>query len=237
MYLSELFNLLSTGEFSNLYVGGEDYEGIPTAEYPGVINNINLALTDLHTRFPLIEKEVVIQQYDNITMYKLHSDFAEQNSESTENPKYIMDTVEDPFEDIIIRIERGHQEDGTEVPLNDYGAKVSWYTPEYNTIQIPEPVGTNTAHIIYRANHVKIPASASTDPDTTVVNLPYTFVNALLMYVAYRHYAGKPNQETQAVSASYYQKYETACALLRQHNVMNDGDSVTNTKLETNGWV
>ena len=190
MYLSELFSLLSTGEFSGLYIGGEDNEGIPTSEYPTVANHINLGLTDLFTRFPLKEKEVIIQQYDDITMYKLHSDFAETNTVSTEDPKFIKDTATDPFLDDIIRIERAHQEDGTEIPLNDYGASDSWFTPSWDTVQIPTPVSTNTANFIFRAMHPKLVVTESTDPATVVVDIPFTFVNALLMYVASRQYAG-----------------------------------------------
>jgi hypothetical protein len=237
MKLSDIFSLLSTGEFSNLYMGGDANDGIPTAEYPTVVNHINLALTDLHTRFPLKEKEVIIQQYENITMYKLHSDYAESNTSSTKDPKYIKDSADSPFLDDILRIERAYKENGDEVSLNDYGVANSWYTPSWDTLQIPFPVSTNTANLIFRATHPVLVGTTEIVPTTVEVDLPYSFVNALLMFVASRQFAGKPNQDTQALSMAYYQKYELACTQLEKYNVANDSDAITNNKLEINGWV
>lgn len=241
--LNEIFDDLTYGELAQLYVGGAESDGIPIAEYPKVISAVNLALTALYSRFPLNEKEVDIQQYDSITEYHLDVKYAVSNTGSTEPIKYIIDTVEDPFLDDLIRITAAYDEVGNEVPLNDEdsvnitdGKTNSWFTPSYDSIQIPTPVSTNKCSFVYRAKHVKIPLNTSDIPSVEVL-IPESLREALLSYVGARIYSARGNESALGLSQALYSKYEGICVQVEQKNLLLNGSSNTNTKLENNGWV
>ncbi len=71
MKLSEFFDLLEYGELANLPLSGniDSPKGIREQDYPVLISHLNLALTDLHTKFNLKEREVAVQQYEPIVYY------------------------------------------------------------------------------------------------------------------------------------------------------------------------
>lgn len=233
MLLSEVFTYLAQGELRNLTLGGDGNGIIPEKHYPTIIGHINLALTELHTRFPLKERELMVQQFDELEFYKLSSEYSV--SSGTADTLYIIDTVANPFTNDIIRLETAFNEIGEEVPLNDYTDNRSIFTPAYDFVQIPEPVGTNTTVFIYRANHTMIPLD-TTDPTTVQVDIPYTFLEALMFYVAYRAYSNKSGNEGQAMSSTYKIKYESACEFLQQHNAANDSYTLLNNKPSMNYW-
>ena len=58
MKLSTIFSHLTFGELKQFGIGGyEDYKEIQPENYEEVVNHINLALLNLYTRFPILEKE------------------------------------------------------------------------------------------------------------------------------------------------------------------------------------
>lgn len=63
---------------------GNTGNGIRAKDYPKVITQINLGLTDLHSRFPLREGQVTIQMYEHISQYYLRRQFAQTNQDSQE---------------------------------------------------------------------------------------------------------------------------------------------------------
>lgn len=235
MILNDVMNVLARGELRNLAIGGDGTGVIPEKHYATIIDFINLGLTDLHTRFPLKTKEVVIDQNDGIQIYHLTRQFAQSNTSSTEDIKYIADTAENPFLEDIIRIENAYDETGKEIFLNDYSMPGSIFTPTYNSVQIVNPVSENSTFFIYRANHPFI-SSNITVRDKVVLDLPYTFLEALCLYVGYKAYSNKSGNEGQGMMSTYRLKYENACAFLLEHNAANDSYTVTNAKPAQNYW-
>lgn len=240
--LNEIFEDLSYGELAQLYIGGKG-KGIPILEYPKLISATNLALTALYSRFPLNEKQLDIQQYDNITIYHLDAKYAQSNEGSSEPTKYILDTPELPFLDDVIRVTAAFNEIGEEVPLNDEnaindidGLSYSWFTPSYDSVQIPFPIGTNECSFVYRAKHVKIPLT-TTDANTVEVEVPESLREALLTYIGARIYSSRGSESSLGLSQVLYAKYESICLEVEQRNLLLNGASATNIKLEFNGWV
>jgi len=237
MKLSEVFEMLQYGELANLSLSGDIDEpvGIREQDYPTLINHINLALTDLHTKFNLKERELVVQQYDEISFYDLDSKFAVTNTESTEPVKYIIDSVDNPFNDDIIRINSIYDEGGNEVAVNDENVDNSIFLNSYKRIQITAPVSDNTTFILYRANHAKLSTS---NPDLNAeVELPAYCIEALLSYVASRVHSQRTSQEAQATAVNLMSKYNMICDQLEEKNVLYNSPSNTNFKLGDRGWV
>lgn len=223
---------MATGELSQHRYGQSG--AIQASDIPAVINQINMGLTALHTQFPLKERELVIQQFDHITEYKLNSLYALTNDDPSINYKYIMDSVENPFLDDLIRIERAFDEGGNSVPLNDDYADQSWFTVAWDTIQITRPVSTNVSIIMYRAKHPTIPVDV--DTSRTLVDIPPMLEEALQAYVASRCYVALGNQSSAQLSSYYSARYNEQIDIVERKNSFHSSDGDSNIKLGMKGF-
>lgn len=236
--LQELFQDLQYGELSQFSVSGDidnPMTGISPADYPAVISHLNKALTAIHTRLPLRDRELTLQQFEELSFYVLSSEYAVSNTESLEPIKYIIDTAERPFIDDVLGITAVYDEAGCRIPLNDDNNCNSYWLNNYRTLQIPEPADDNTVFITYRANHPKIEPDA--DPATTEIDIPDFCIEAVLAYVASRMYARSNDSGAVARSLEMVQKYEAYCQEIERRNVLNNYNNNTNLKLEERGFV
>jgi len=230
MFLSEVFEHLTYGELSQLFVGSED-DSINESDYPKVISFINMAMIDLYKKFPLLEKEVLIDLDEAITNYLLTSMYTV--SSGTAPVKYIIDTVESPFENDILQISSVWDEDGESVPLNDLNKADSVFTPLFNSLQVPNSINETSLSVIYRAYPEKIDLTVNT-LTTVETALPDQFMSPLLAYVGYRAHLGLPAGD-KAKSTEFLSSYYGMCKEIRELGTVNK-DNDTNLKLDTNGW-
>jgi len=233
MLLSELFEQLSHGELSNLSIGNSNGSGILPKDYPSIIAHINLGLTALHKIFPLKMVEAIIQEYNQINIYFLDKKYA-VNGGSSEPIKYLIDTTTNPFINNIFKVERVYNELGKEIPLNNSNDLTSIFTPTYNSIQIPNPVNTNTISVICRANH-NIINPITVNPSIEEIKIPASLLEPLLFYVASRAYASVPMIDGVNQSAGYLNKFEASIQRVKNLDLVNDAQR-TNQKLWNNRW-
>jgi hypothetical protein len=92
MKLSEIFSQLTSGEFSQLAVGGAKKGGIAEADHHKVLDNVNLGLMDLHSRFTIRKGRLVLALQPGKQSYSLTKAFAETNLRSRELVRYIKDS-------------------------------------------------------------------------------------------------------------------------------------------------
>lgn len=239
MFLAEIFTQLTYGEFAELSIGGKDDGGINPEDFPNIISHVNLALTELHKRFNLKTNEILLVQQEGVTTYPLKPQFAMMNAESSEPIRYIDDTARFPFEDDLLKIERILDEEGEEVPLNKLNNGNSFFTPKFNTLQIPvtHVNVNNTLSIIYRANHELLEATESIDPQVTEVELPPALLEALLFYVASRVHSNVPAIEGDTGEGMRFMaKFEASCQRVEALGLIAE-EEVTNSKLEDRGFV
>ena len=162
MILLDLFKDLTYGELAQLKIGnlvpGEHESELDPTRYEQVLTWVNLGLKELYKRFFLSSKEIYIQQHVEISVYVLDSKYAQTNTDSPIpiEDRYIMDTVDAPFQDDILKIEEVYDEDGNRLPLNDITEPTSVFTPSYRSIQIPEPNDENSLSVQYRASHPRV---------------------------------------------------------------------------------
>jgi len=236
MRLSEVFDYLSQGELAHLDLGGNTSGDIDTDNYTKVITNLNLALAELHKRFPVKVRELVLRQQDHIAEYNLNAKHAVTNPYGTDDsqyPKYIDDSAYSPFTDDILIIEAVFNELGEEVPLNDENKIWSVFTTSPTTLAIPYPDSNNALFIQYRAAPVKIPTTV-VDPSTVEIDLPVQYAEALLNYVAHRIFSSMNMNSPEATN--YYSKFEASCKML-ENTGMTQRSNPTNMRLENNGWL
>ena len=239
MFLAEIFTQLTYGEFAELAIGGKGEGGINPEDFPNVVSHINLALTELHKRFPLRTNEILLVQQEGITTYPLKSQYAMMDIVSSEPVRYIDDTVRFPFQNDLLKIERILDEVGEEVPLNKLNEENSLFTPSYNVLQIPVTYlnADNTLSIIYRAKHVLIEVTEESDPQTIEVELPPVLLEALLFYVASRVHSNVPAIEGDTGEGMRFMaKFEASCQRVTALGLIAE-ESNTNMKLEDRGFV
>lgn len=240
MYLSELFDQLTYGELSQLAMGGINDIGIQPCDYPRVLPHINLALIELYKRFPLKVGQVLIQQDETIQSYHLNYKYAQSNTESLEPIKYIMDTVSDPFDDTVLKIEKientsDAEED--ELFLNNKAEEDSYYTTDFNTVWVPEPDSNTSFTIKYRAAPPPLVQSDLTPANFTEVEVPisYTYIEPLVLYIAARVYSNLGSEQGQEGN-TYMAKYEASVKRIEDLG-LELTDETPNLKLPAAGWV
>lgn len=195
-----------------------------------LISAINIGLTELYTRFPLLTKELTIIQKSWLTEYKLDKKFAVSNEED-KGTKYILDTKRDPFLNDVIHINGVFDEVGSSLLHNSNSACKVYLTPAMDTIEIPNPTDTNALFIVYRANH---PIVSEVTP---TILLPINFKPALMAYVSHRIYSGGTAQEHAMLANSMLQKFELICMQQREYGMTNQDDGCANGQFCKGGWV
>jgi hypothetical protein len=231
MLLSEFKDYLRYGELSQVTHGELFADSTDIAR---LVSHINLGLIELHKRFPIKTSEVVIQLWEHITEYTIHSSNAESQMAPGDDADdfYVKDSAFYPFMDDILQIIQVFNEDGEEIPLNDENKKYSLFTTSSNKIFHPYPDNDNAITLIYQCIAPKL--SAATATDATEIDIPQQFAEALLNYVSYRTFSAINMNSPEATN--YYAKFEASCALITNFSLTHRSNT-TNMKLENSGWV
>lgn len=238
MRLGDFFSDLSYGVLSTLSIGGDGTGTIPDGHHAQLVSLTNMGLQALHRRFHLIESEVVIRTYSDLTLYPLRKIHADTDS-TTGVRKFIADSIQRPFLEDVAKILGTYDEIGTPIPLNDKDASISLWTPSYDTIQIPGPEDDGAVFILYRANHAKLspgPIGGPADLNQEIT-LPATLTQALAAYVAYLVLSPKVGQEMSGKGAEQFQIYESICAEVESQDLASTSDVENHSKLQERGFV
>ena len=231
MLVSDLFQTLSFGELSNLSMSSGGGGTIADSKKPQVLQFINAALLRLHSRFVLRENSLILQQDTTIRNYRLSSKFAVTAvSPPTGQVQFIIDTVDAPFTDDVIKVLVAFDEFGCELPINDSDDCRSIFTPSPYVVQVPSPIGGLKLGIGYQAKHPKLTAYTDT------IDLPETLIDALTAYVGYLAYCGVAGDGGTAKSQEFLALYEARCAEVTQMDLVNSSSSTTNTRFHKGGW-
>lgn len=189
MRLSDIFDALGSGELANLHLV-ENNSIIPD-KLPIVLNAINLALTDLHTKFLLKRELVKINIEPTIDTYKItNGDFIEVLNSDMNGIQYSL--------------------------LNPNTLYVKADKPTVVTIE-------------YKASHRKL-----TEEDIledSEVDLPLSYLNALLYFIGSRMYVSVVNQLDGDLneSARYASMYQAELLTLTNQGIDVD-------RLNNNDW-
>ena len=202
---------------------------ISPENYSRMIHHLNMGLLALYTRFPLLVKELTLQQKSWITVYKLKKEHAV--TDLSDEVKYIIDSRFDPFIGDLIRVEEVSDEVGDVVELNSTDHTKVALTPSMDTLEIPNPTDTNVLFVTYRAKH---PQLVNVDSE---ILLPQHLLGALYAYTGMRVYAGGTSQEQLTKGAELESKYERICQKMELDGMVNTDVLVLNMKPYERGWV
>ena len=211
------------GELKQLGIGGyEEYKAIQEKDYPEIISHLNLALMNLYTRFPLLEKELVLETRPDQQLYVLSSKYAEPNEGWY---------IQGAYNDDLIRINSAYLGD-TELPINDEYSATGIYLPSYNSIQIPFATGSEEISIIYRAKPEKVPLDLKYE-----IPLPEVLTEALLVFIEYRIRKSMGGEQGTALGQQALQMYEMFCGEIERKNILNNADNSVCIRARERGWV
>jgi hypothetical protein len=252
MTLSEVLDQLQQGELSFLKLGEFD---TPESQKK-ITSHLNLALTELHTRFFLRKGSVDIEVVSGVSDYEIHS--SRGKLWGKEVVRYLLDSPERPFPNNLLKIEAITNKgirveplaDGTfqicgdpcvdntidkPLPLNDYNLRNSFHELAFNVVRIPPDYDCPTFTVTYRANHNKITVSEETDPCKVQIDISRAFMEPLVLFVAHRA-ARSLNSDQLQEQTNFYQLYEQSLTRLMNlgHGINLSG---TNLKLDCAGWV
>ena len=246
MKLIEIFTQLTYGELSQVSIGGLSNGEIAEKNYDAVLSHVNLGLTALFKRFPLKQERLTVALQSGRGTYPLTTAYAVSNTKSAEAVKYILDSAA-PFNGALFKVEQVYSDTGYEFGLNDSGDSFAITTPSANVLRVPMSVVgrspevppkllTSNLEVVYRANHSMITQTGSFSPETYEVDLPYSHLEALLLYVASRVHnpIGLVNEFN--AGNNYAAKYEMACQALETSNLRVD-QGADFDKLHQKGFV
>ena len=206
-------------------------------QFPAIINALNLELTQLYSRYPVLEKEVAFRRFPEISMYHLTRRYCRSNDESKELYKYILDTKDNPFLGDVLKIENAYTESGQHIVLNDNNNPRAWFTPSFDTIQIPNTtdIDTRIAIIGYKAKPEHI------DPNTTDfekdIYIPSYLEEPMIYGITMRVAERLPTQTGMQVVQMAQAKYKELCDNIDTLNLFHENNVSTNIKLGMRKFV
>lgn len=206
-------------------------------QFPAIINALNLELTQLYSRYPVLEKDVAFRRFPEISLYHLTRRYCRSNDESKELYKYILDTKDNPFLGDVLKIENAYTESGQHIVLNDNNNPRAWFTPSFDTIQIPNTtdVDTRIAIIGYKAKPEHI------DPNTTDfekdIYIPSYLEEPMIYGVTMRVAERLPTQTGMQVVQMAQAKYKELCDNVDTLNLFHENNVSTNIKLGMRKFV
>jgi hypothetical protein len=231
MKLSTIFTALTQGELLQHAIGQQGTTDVTS--YATLATHTQIALRQLCTRFPLIEKTIKIRMIADQTDYLLDPKHAD--SVTNAEVKWIVDTLADPFIIDQLRFDSAVDNEGEYISINDREDETAISNPVYNVIRIPNPVAGEFVTITYRADHADL--GAVSDPESIEVGIPLTLFEPILSYIAARVYSAMGTEIGNAKSGFYFGKYNAQATELETKNMLNDSLNITNTKLEQRGFV
>lgn len=206
-------------------------------QFPAIINALNLELTQLYSRYPVLEKDIAFRRFPEISLYHLTRRYCRSNDESKELYKYILDTKDNPFLGDVLKIENAYTESGQHIVLNDNNNPRAWFTPSFDTIQIPNTtdIDTRIAIIGYKAKPEHI------DPNTTDfekdIYIPSYLEEPMIYGITMRVAERLPTQTGMQVVQMAQAKYKELCDNVDTLNLFHENNVSTNIKLGMRKFV
>lgn len=234
MKVRDILEQLAYGELANTSIGGDDLSPITSPDkYRQIIPAINSALGALYSRFELGFNNILLEQVGHIGTYHLKTRYAE-SSGSAEEFKYLKDSLSNPFEEDVIRIDRIIDSCSDPVFINNESFCTSVFLPTYDSIEFPTVEDGAVLNVIYQAAHKRLDIEGVSALEQEVT-IPEHFMEALLAYVAHRIYKNRKSLAGESQSNNYYSIYQSECARLENKTPVN----LISKEIATidSGWV
>lgn len=240
MKVSDLFSKLSLGELNGLAMALDGSGNIDELFQPKVLKHANDALTALYTRFPHKTDYVKIELQEDLHKYYLQAQFAASDTDvGNTNPRYILDSAEEPFDPRVSKIISISDSDAEcwrdeEILINDPSHGTAVKKISFDGFYVKEPVAENVYMVEYQCLH-PILSEEEPDEDADIFLAPVLY-EALTARIASSIYAGIGNEDAIAKSVSYGNIYEGICIRAEADDTLQMSSSNNHDKLREGGW-
>lgn len=232
MKLSDLFKDLAVGDLRNLSMA--ENKTIREADQETVVLFINEGLTNIHSRFDVNLRDLLIETHKHITFYHLLKRFAESQADVSPEPfLYIKDLSLDPFLEDVIKVKAVYGSKGQLLPLNDGTRMDSVFTPQPLILQVPHPRDGELLTVFYKARLEPVKAGNLGQ----LIDLPDVLHKALRSYVAFKVFSTLGTVEAAQVAATHFSSYEATCKEAEALDLVNTSVVPTNTRFQRNTWI
>ena len=236
MKLQELFKELALAELSNLALA--DGGDISIQKRPQIALYTNGGLLELHTRFLLKEKDLLIEMQEAVTNYHLLKKYAYSHYDSENLPQdccipYIIDMGREQFQEDVIKILSVYSSTGCKLPLNDLEKFDSVFTPQSTVLQVPFPIPGYSLSVEYQAMHPKL----RHDELDSEIELPEVLYRPLRSYIAGQVFMHMNTQENTAKGQEHMLTFESSCQEVIDRDLVSSSSSTTNVRFEKRGWI
>ena len=172
-----------------------------------LLDMINYAITAIHKRFNLMEREAIITMAANVTLYKLDGTDSNVSIDLSDNN--------------LMLIERAYNEDTTEITINDEDDLYGAATPQFDQFEIYQATAGGLISVIYRAAPLFL--TSVDDP----IPLPIQYMEALYLHVAYQAH-GSVKGSIKDENNTHYIRFDKECNQIRHDGLYNPGDFASN---------
>lgn len=235
MKVEDFFTRLSLQELSNLSIGNSGAGTIEEGKEPKILGYLNEAMLRLHSRFVLLERNLMLLQVGHITNYHFKKQFSE-SAGSTEPYLYIKDSRTEPFTDDVIKVLSVSDEYGRTRPINELGNRLSVFTPRQEMLQVPNPEDNSPLSVNYQARAVPLKLKGD-NLLKQEFDIPFALEGALAAYIGHLVYNHMNGQENQMKSADFERKYEMICAEIEALDLINATSSSQHEKFDERGYA
>lgn len=232
MKLAQYLSKLSYSQLSDLAQAGQGNGTIVEPMLSRVLELTNDGLLELHTKFALLKKELILQPLEGTNRYYLRKEHAMTDT-TPGVPKYIMDSMADPFLGDLIRIDQIMDVHNKTVWTNDPEECGNAYRQlAFDTLYVQNP--TQVLKIFYRAKHAQIPANVT--PATFDLVLPPNYEQALRYFVSWKVYSGMKGQDFQIKAQQLELQYQNKLNDMVDANITGEFLPDKNERFENGGW-
>lgn len=233
MNVQQLFEDLSYGELANLAIGMDGSGTILESMQPRVVSFANRALGRIYTRLINRTNFVTVRLFPDVNLYKISSNYAVSNTAPNHSaPLHIIDTVEEPYTDDLIRVLLMDQIETLEEPIDAEPLDVRMVG--YDTLLVRNPREGVDLRIEYQAKHV--PLVIPVDPSQEIVLHP-SLEEALNVRVASLIYGSMDGEASLARAQMLNNQFEEILTTTRLDGFVTEAPLTDRAKLGKGGWV
>ena len=236
--LKDIFDLLATGELSNIKLNKMASGEIGEEDYPAIVGHINLGLMELYKRFNLRQAYLNLHILPGTDTYYLRPSKVSL-VENMDDRTYIERGAGCDDDFAVLKVVQVYNADGVLQKLNDMRAALRIISVTQDTLHIAPIESAEVLTLMYQTSPVKIVIEDDFDPEETFIDIPQAIIEPLLYYVASRVFqpiganSSTPDADKSAV---YMNQYEMACAKIGQYGLdtqINDARQ----GFQEGGWV
>lgn len=222
MKLSFVFSQLQGSELAQLSLVDPETGQIKSEKYRKIVDAINLGLIDLYGRFLLKIGTVTVPIEADAEVYNLA-------------------LVDKKVPAKMIQIHRVIDQDGREIPYNDFSVAHSVHFTEKTVMHVPKHLrqchNLTSITVQYKSMPKQTdPCDDYIDPDFMEVDIDYQYVKALCYFVGSRMHAPVGLQDATYQPNAFFSMYNAECQRLEDEN-FELSYVATPDRLRANGWA